>query len=201
MGTILFFAVFIAVFWFALWFALEVTSYTNVSRSNIARLEKESIMTPIPYDKPFSEQTTFEKLVNRAHIRRNAMGRKSVENNEPDRLADLLELAAADIAELEDRVAYLNSMLEGTWPSSVENELNELLTARILEQIPPMTDEAFDKLFSRVSDRVKFKVLAKYVRSIQTRSGHSYAISEDDSLGDLRAVVEQELYERLTDRE
>lgn len=158
-------------------------------------------MTRIPYDKPFDEQTTIEKLLNRAHIRRNAAGRKSVENNEPDRLADLLELAATDIMELEDKVAYLNASLKGTWPGSVEDNLNELLTARIMDQIPPITDEHFDKLYSTIDDRLMLKILARYTRSIQMTSGSNYAISETDSLGDIRAVIQQELYERLTDRE
>lgn len=47
--------------------------------------------------KPFKEykdQTLVERLRNRAIIRRNAKGRKSVEEGKADRLADLLDEAA-----------------------------------------------------------------------------------------------------------
>jgi hypothetical protein len=50
---------------------------------------------------PFEEQTLVQKLRIRAEIRRNAVGRMSVQNNEPDRLVALLEEAAARIEELE----------------------------------------------------------------------------------------------------
>lgn len=40
------------------------------------------------------------KLLKRAEIRRQIPGRKSVQNNEPDRIADLLEEAAAEIIKL-----------------------------------------------------------------------------------------------------
>jgi hypothetical protein len=51
--------------------------------------------------KPFEEQTLIEKLRIRAAIRRQAKGRKSVEEGKPDRLADLLEEAADRIEQLE----------------------------------------------------------------------------------------------------
>ena len=51
--------------------------------------------------RPFEEQTLPEKLRIRAHIRRNATNRKSVAENAPDRLSDLLEEAANRIDELE----------------------------------------------------------------------------------------------------
>lgn len=51
--------------------------------------------------KPFEEQTIVEKLTIRAQIRRQAKGRKSVEEGQPDRLADLLEEAAAEIVRLQ----------------------------------------------------------------------------------------------------
>ena len=41
------------------------------------------------------------RLRKRAEIRRNIPSRKSVQNNEPDRIADLLEEAANRIEELE----------------------------------------------------------------------------------------------------
>lgn len=43
------------------------------------------------------------KLLKRAEIRRQIPGRKSVQNNEPDRIADLLEEAAAEIVKLRRR--------------------------------------------------------------------------------------------------
>lgn len=48
------------------------------------------------------EQSLVERLRIRAHIRRNAKGRKSVEEGKPDRLADLLEEAADELERLED---------------------------------------------------------------------------------------------------
>ena len=44
-----------------------------------------------------------ERLRKRAEIRRNIPHRKSVQNNEPDRIADLLEEAADEIGRLEER--------------------------------------------------------------------------------------------------
>ena len=48
------------------------------------------------------EESLIERLRIRAHIRRNAKGRKSVEEGKPDRLADLLEEAADELERLED---------------------------------------------------------------------------------------------------
>ena len=48
------------------------------------------------------EESLIERLRIRAHIRRNAKGRKSVEEGKPDRLADLLEEAANELERLED---------------------------------------------------------------------------------------------------
>jgi hypothetical protein len=50
--------------------------------------------------KPFEEQDITEKLRIRADIRRNAKGRKSVEEGKPDRLAVLLDEAANEIDRL-----------------------------------------------------------------------------------------------------
>ena len=47
-----------------------------------------------------SEQDLVYRLNTRAEIRRQITTRKSVQNDEPDRIADLLEEAAAEIAEL-----------------------------------------------------------------------------------------------------
>jgi hypothetical protein len=52
------------------------------------------------------KQTLVERLRIRASIRRNIPTRKSVQNGEPDRLADLLEEAANKIEELENFYKY-----------------------------------------------------------------------------------------------
>jgi len=44
------------------------------------------------------------RLRTRADIRRNIATRKSVQNNEPDRIADLLEQAASEIEYLEKEI-------------------------------------------------------------------------------------------------
>ena len=49
-------------------------------------------------------ETLQERLRIRAAIRRQAKGRKSVEEGQPDRLADLLDEAAQKIDELEDKL-------------------------------------------------------------------------------------------------
>lgn len=48
------------------------------------------------------EQTLVERLRIRAKIRREIPTRKSVQENKPDRLADLLEEAANKLEELEN---------------------------------------------------------------------------------------------------
>ena len=45
-------------------------------------------------------ENLIERLLKRARIRRQISTRKSVQNNEPDRIADLLEEAAKEIEEL-----------------------------------------------------------------------------------------------------
>jgi hypothetical protein len=44
------------------------------------------------------------QLLTRAGIRRNAIGRRSVEEGKPDRIADLLESAAQEICDLRFRI-------------------------------------------------------------------------------------------------
>ena len=48
------------------------------------------------------------RLRKRAEIRRQIPSRKSVQNNEPDRIADLLEEAAETIEILRDRIYEMN---------------------------------------------------------------------------------------------
>ena len=49
---------------------------------------------------PVSEQSLVYRLRKRAEIRRNISDRKSVQENKPDRIADLLEEAANEIEQL-----------------------------------------------------------------------------------------------------
>lgn len=56
----------------------------------------------IKIDKPVSEQTLVERLRNRALIRLNNTNRKSVTENKPDRIADLLLEAANEIERLQN---------------------------------------------------------------------------------------------------
>ena len=70
--------------------------------------------------KPFiREQTLVEKLRTRASIRRQIPTRKSVQNNEPDRLADLLEQAADEIEHLEKCIGDMDDII-----TRLESRLN-----------------------------------------------------------------------------
>ena len=51
---------------------------------------------------PYEEQSLVFRLRKRAEIRRQIATRKSVQNGEPDRLADLLEEAAEEIERLKE---------------------------------------------------------------------------------------------------
>jgi hypothetical protein len=50
---------------------------------------------------PVSEQSLVYRLRKRAEIRRNIADRKSVQENKPDRIADLLDEAANEIERLQ----------------------------------------------------------------------------------------------------
>lgn len=52
------------------------------------------------------EETLIERLRKRAQIRRQIPTRKSVQENAPDRIADLLEEAANEIERLKNNVRY-----------------------------------------------------------------------------------------------
>jgi hypothetical protein len=54
---------------------------------------------------PVSEQSLIFRLRKRAEIRRQIQDRKSVQEGRPDRIADLLDEAAARIEQLEGGVA------------------------------------------------------------------------------------------------
>lgn len=69
-------------------------------------------------NKPLEDQTLVERLRIRASIRRNNTERKSVQEGKPDRIADLLEEAAAEIERKDDIINGLLEyieMLEGVW--------------------------------------------------------------------------------------
>jgi hypothetical protein len=51
---------------------------------------------------PVSEQSLVYRLRKRAEIRRQISDRKSVQENKPDRIADLLEEAADEIERLQE---------------------------------------------------------------------------------------------------
>lgn len=55
---------------------------------------------------PFEEQSLVFRLRRRAEIRRNNIERKSVLENRPDRIANLLEEAADKIENLEGQLLY-----------------------------------------------------------------------------------------------
>lgn len=141
----------------------------------------EKFASPYP---AFENQTIIQKLRIRAEIRRNATSRKSVQENQPDRLADLLEEAADKISDLECR-------LTSAW---VEDEIETHISS-IIRGGQRLSDQQFDRLFDKLNDQMILNQLGKYVRSVDTTNGNGYAITCTD---DLRAVVEQELYERLT---
>ena len=51
-----------------------------------------------------SDLSLVERLRKRAEIRRQIPNRKSVENNEPDRISDLLEEAATEIEVMQEYI-------------------------------------------------------------------------------------------------
>ena len=51
---------------------------------------------------PVADQSLVYRLRKRAEIRRNIADRKSVQENKPDRIADLLEEAANEIERLQE---------------------------------------------------------------------------------------------------
>jgi hypothetical protein len=51
-----------------------------------------------------NEQNLVDRLLTRAEIRRNISSRKSVQEGKPDRIADLLEEAAIEIARLRNEL-------------------------------------------------------------------------------------------------
>ena len=85
--------------------------------------------------KPIEEQTLVERLRIRAQIRRQAKGRKSVEEGKPDRISDLLEEAANTIEAMQ------------------REEKTMIMFSRVYDgesmvDIPRDVEEAFDPVFN-----------------------------------------------------
>lgn len=57
------------------------------------------------------EQGLVYRLRKRAEIRRQIPGRRSVEQGEPDRIADILDEAAAEIESLQKQIRELEQLL------------------------------------------------------------------------------------------
>ena len=60
---------------------------------------------------PVAEQSLVYRLLKRAEIRRQIIVRKSVEEGKPDRIADLLEEAAAEIERLKKQILDLEDLV------------------------------------------------------------------------------------------
>lgn len=69
--------------------------------------------TDNPIDFPPVEDDLVYRLNKRAEIRRQITTRKSVQENQPDRIADLLEEAAQRIATLERNIAMMKEENDG----------------------------------------------------------------------------------------
>lgn len=82
------------------------------------------------------------RLCTRAKIRRNAKGRKSVEEGKPDRIADLLEEAALKIEQLETTIEdLLDALITLVQESDIENlknmrdYLNSILVSQSIDDV------------------------------------------------------------------
>ena len=73
--------------------------------AQLAHSQAESLQVPL------TEQGLVYRLRKRAEIRRQIPGRKSVEQGEPDRIADLLEEAAVEIERLQKQTRDLQALL------------------------------------------------------------------------------------------
>ena len=73
--------------------------------AQLAHSQAESFQVPL------TEQGLVYRLRKRAEIRRQIPGRKSVEQGEPDRIADLLDEAAVEIERLQKQTRDLQALL------------------------------------------------------------------------------------------
>ena len=80
----------------------STTDSDSVDYSSILYTPAKQQEVDMEIDKPYADQTLVEKLRNRAKIRRQIPGRKSVQEGKADRLADLLEEAADEIERLQN---------------------------------------------------------------------------------------------------
>lgn len=60
-----------------------------------------------------NQEDIVYRLRKRAEIRRQISTRKSVQENKPDRIADLLEESAREIDDLRSRVQHLEFLVDG----------------------------------------------------------------------------------------
>jgi hypothetical protein len=74
-----------------------------------------SAQPPNPYDLVF-------RLRKRAEIRRQITTRKSVQNNEPDRISDLLEEAASEIDALREEIKKYEKHIAVRYLEELQNE-------------------------------------------------------------------------------
>ena len=83
---------------------------------------------------PVSEQSLVFRLRKRAEIRRNIKDRKSVQEGAADRIADLLEEAAAELEALQ----HLRHDLQGVLADCEEGEFDticQLTVQRVIERL------------------------------------------------------------------
>lgn len=78
-------------------------------------------MRPGPKSAP-GDPELVSRLLKRAEIRRKIPTRKSVQEGKPDRIADLLEEAAAEIVRLRHEVLFLEQDLETVQRKGIQQE-------------------------------------------------------------------------------
>lgn len=100
----------------------------------------------------------YERLTIRANIRRNAKGRKSVEEGKPDRLADLLDESAARIKDLE---TINKNIISGSEDSMLLDKLDKLVNESRLDEMNPSLIEGIltvrDNLKQIISEELETK--------------------------------------------
>lgn len=97
------------------------------------------------------KQPLIERLRIRAHIRRNAKGRKSVEEGKPDRIADLLEESANEIEHLERSKEKLkDALISLIQESNVDNlkNMRDYCSYQLNEKYGTDTDDIERSLFA-----------------------------------------------------
>lgn len=102
------------------------------------------------------------RLRKRAEIRRQIDTRKSVQNNEPDRIADLLEESATEIELLESKVGFLGAytrQLESALQSSLN--MNKALVEREQKEWQYLTDGEIKEIIGSYGDGI-----GAYTRSL-----------------------------------